>query len=146
MALCSMSPLSWRKTSLKFVSSWGIHPMGVLHYSATKSIILFQLADDMQCATCGAIKVMVLHEEAIVIRASPPSAAHVRAYMAVVGGEPSRPQPPPSEGEEEVHLPTGNPSQVGELHNISKQTLGTSQMMNCISLWRISTERSCFVS
>ena len=101
------------------------HPMGVLHYTATDSIILFQLPDDMQHAICGAIKAMPLHMETITIRASAPSAAYVRAYMAVVGGEPSRPQPPPSEGEEEVHLATGNPSQVGELHNVSKQTLGT---------------------
>ena len=37
----------------------------------------------------------------------------MRAHLAVVGGEPSRPQPPPLEGEEEVHLPTGNPQQSG---------------------------------
>ena len=28
-----------------------IHPMAVLHYTATEYIILFQLPDDMQCAT-----------------------------------------------------------------------------------------------
>ena len=32
---------------------------------------------------------MTLHEEAIKIRTSPPSATHIRAYMVVVGGEPS---------------------------------------------------------
>ena len=85
------------------------HPMGVLCYSATKSIMLFQSAEDMQCATCRVTKAMVLCEEAITIRASLPSAAHVRAYMAVVGGEPCRIPPPPSEGEEELHLPAGNP-------------------------------------
>ena len=52
---------------------------------------------------------MVLHEEAIAVRASAPSDIHMRAYMATVGGEPSRTQPPPSEGEEEVHSPTGKP-------------------------------------
>ena len=83
--------------------------MGVLHYLVTKSIILFQLADDMQCTTCRAIKATVLCEEAIAIRVSPPSATHVRVYMAMVGGEPSRTQLPPSEGEEELHLPAGNP-------------------------------------
>ena len=89
------------------------HPMGVLHYSAMESIILFQSADDMQCATCRAIKAMVLCAEAIAMRASPPSAAHVRAYMSVVGEEPSRPQPPPSQGEEEAHWPAGNPQPSG---------------------------------
>ena len=82
--------------------------MGELHYSVTESIVLFQLADDMQQTTYGAIKVMVLHEEAIAVKASPPCTAHVRAYMAVVGGEPSRTQPLPSKGEVELHLPTGN--------------------------------------
>ena len=86
-----------------------IHPMGILCYSVTKSIILFQSADKTQHITCGAIKVMVLCEKTIAIRASPPSMTHMRAYMAVVSGEPSRTWPPPSEGEEELHLPTGNP-------------------------------------
>ena len=46
------------------------HPMGVLHYSVMESVILFQLADEMQCTTHGSIKVMVLHEEATAVRAS----------------------------------------------------------------------------
>ena len=105
-----MSPLSWRKTLLKFASRLGHnHPMDVLHYSVTKSIMLFQLADHMPCATQGAIKAMVLHEEAIAIRVSPPFATHVKVYMGLVGGEPSRTQPPPSDGEEELHSPAGNP-------------------------------------
>ena len=33
-----------------------IHPVGVLHYSATKLVTLFQLADDVQCTTHGAIR------------------------------------------------------------------------------------------
>ena len=56
---------------------------------------------------------MVLSEEAIAIRVSPPSTTHMRAYMATVGGEPSRSQPPPSDGEEELHLPAGNPNLGG---------------------------------
>ena len=43
----------------------------------------------MQCATYGAIKAMLLHEEAIAIRTSAPSKIHIRAYMTTVGGEPS---------------------------------------------------------
>ena len=54
------------------------YPIGVLHYSRTKSIILIQSANDMQCATHDVIKAMVLHEEAIAIRASAPSETHVR--------------------------------------------------------------------
>ena len=101
------------------------HPMGVFCYSATESVILFRSVDEMQCATHRAMKVMVLHEEAIAIRASAPSKTHMRAYMTAVGGKPSRTQPPPSEGEGEPHSPTENPTQVGKLHTISKQTLIT---------------------
>ena len=97
--------------------------MGVLLYSVTESIVLFPLADDMQCSKCGAIKVTVLHEETIAVRVSPPLASHVRPYMAVVGGEPSRTQPPHFNGKEELHLPAGNPHLVGECH-ISKWTSG----------------------
>ena len=100
------------------------HPVGVLHYSVTESIVLFQLADDMQHATCGAVKVMVLHEEASTIRASAPSKTHVRAYMAMVGGEPSRTQPPPSEGEGEPHLATGNPHPGGRTPHCLQADLG----------------------
>ena len=101
------------------------HPVGVPHYSTTESIILFWSADDMQCATCRAIKATVLQEEAIVIRASAPSETHMRAYMTAVGGEPSRTQPPLLEGEGKlIHLLV-TPTQVGELCTISKQILVT---------------------
>ena len=83
--------------------------MGVPCYSATESIVLFQSADNIQHATCGAIKAMVLQEEAIAVRASAPSKTHVRAYMTIVGGEPSRTQSPCLEGEGEPHSPTDNP-------------------------------------
>ena len=56
-------------------------PLGVLHYSARESIILFCSADDMQCATHGAIKAMELHDEAIAIRATAPSETHIRACI-----------------------------------------------------------------
>ena len=62
------------------------HPLGVLHYTIMESIILFCSTDDLQWATHRAKKVMELHEEVIVIRATNPSTTHVMAYMAVVGG------------------------------------------------------------
>ena len=94
-----------------------IHPVGVLHYSATELIILFSSADNMQHATCGAIKATVLREEAIAVRASAPSKTHVRAYMTTLGGKPSRTKLPPLEGG--CHLPAGNPHSGGEiLHHL----------------------------
>ena len=83
------------------------HPVGVLHYSVMESVVLFHLAGNMQHATHGAIKATVLHDEAIAVRTSAPSEAQVRAYMIAVDREPSGTQPPPLEGEGEVHSPTG---------------------------------------
>ena len=122
------------------------HPMGVLCHLVTESIVLFQLADNKQHATCRAIKVTVLCEEAIAIRVSPPSTTHMMACMAMVGGEPSRTQPLPSDDEEELHSPTGNLTHLRECCNISRLTLGIWRMTNCTSLWRISAGRSHSVS
>ena len=95
------------------------HPMGVLHYSVIESIVLFQLADDMQCATHGAIKVMVLCEEAIAIRASPPSATHVRGLYGHSGLVTIHNPTSTLRGEKELHLPAGNSHTGGEiLHHL----------------------------
>ena len=73
----------------------------------------------MQCTTHGAIKASALHKEAVAIRASAPSKAHIRAYMTVVDGKPARTQTPPLEGEGEPHLPTENPHPGREtLHSL----------------------------
>ena len=68
----------------------------------------------------GAIKAMVLHEEAFVVRASAPSKMHVRAYMTAVHGKPSRTHPTFTLREEgEPYLPTSNPHLGGEtLHHL----------------------------
>ena len=79
----------------------------------------------MQHATHGAIKAMVLHEEAIVLGASTPSETHMRDYMTTVGGEPSRTQAPPLEGEGEQHSSLKTSIQVRKLCTISRQTLVT---------------------
>ena len=83
--------------------------MGMLHYSMTELVILFQLVDEMQCTTHGAIKVTVLCEEAIAVRASAPSETNVRAYITAMGGKPSTAQAQPLEGTGEPHSPAENP-------------------------------------
>ena len=89
------------------------HPMGVLCYSAMELVILFRSVDEMQCATHGAIKAMILSKEAIAIRASAPSKTLVRAYRTAVGGKLCRTQAPPWEGEgNHTHL-LETPTQVG---------------------------------
>ena len=64
---------------------------------------------------------MMLHDEAITVRTYPPSATHMRAYMAAVTEELSGIQPPSSNWEEEPHMSPSN-HQVGELHSTSNQT------------------------
>ena len=71
-----------------------------------ESVMLFHSVDDMLVTAWGVIKAMTLHEEAIKVRTSPPSAAHVRVYMAVVDGEPSGSQhPTPDMQENPQHSP-----------------------------------------
>ena len=63
----------------------------------------------MQCASCGAIEATELQDKPIAIWTMAPLEHHIRAYIAIVGGDPSKPQSPPSEGEGESHSPTHNP-------------------------------------
>ena len=47
---------------------------------------------------------------------------HIRAYITIVGGDPSKPQSPPSEGEGDPHSPTGNPNLGGgTLHHLQAE-------------------------
>ena len=115
------------------------HPERVLWYSAVELVILFHTVGELQVMMCRVVKALMLHEEAIRVRTSPPAATHVRAYMAAVTGEPSGIQPPPSSGEEEPHLSPSNPTQVGEPHNTSRQMLGISWIMS----WQQLMEELC---
>ena len=85
------------------------HPKGVLWYSVVKSVMLFPSADEMLVVTCGVIKAMALHKEAIKVRTSPHSATCVRAYMVVIDGEPSGTQHPTPDGEGDPHLSPSDP-------------------------------------
>ena len=74
---------------------------------------------------------MELQDEPIAIRTVAPLEHHLRAFIAIVVGDPSKLQSPPSEGEDESHLPTGNPHLGGgtphhlqaELGNLTDQEL-----------------------
>ena len=101
------------------------HPLGVLCYSATESGALFHSTEDMQCATCRAIKALELWDEATAIRAMSPLETHIRVYMIAVRGDPSKSQSPLSEGEGEPHSPTDNPHLSGEtLHHLQAELGG----------------------
>ena len=75
-----------------------IHPLGVLHYSATESVVLFHLTDNLWSATHGIVKAMELQAEAITVKAMAPSEAHTKAYLATLHLNPSN-------GEGEPHTP-----------------------------------------
>ena len=64
------------------------HPESVLRYLAAKSVMLFHSMDEMLVVAHGVITAMTSHEEAVKVRTSPPSAAHVRTYMVVMDGKP----------------------------------------------------------
>ena len=85
------------------------HPLGVLQYSATELVALFHMAEEMQQASCGTIKATELHNESIAIRTVAPLEPHIRAYITIGAGYPSKPQSLPSEGEVYPNSPTGNP-------------------------------------
>ena len=65
-----------------------IHPLGVLQYSATESAVLFHMVEEMQWASCGAIKATKLHDEPIAVKKVAPTESHIRAHITVWEGTP----------------------------------------------------------
>ena len=55
------------------------HPLGVLCYSAMDSVVQFRSTDELQCTTCGIVKVIELWAEAIIVKAMAPSEAHTKS-------------------------------------------------------------------
>ena len=74
------------------------HPLGVLHYSAMESVILFCTADELKCVICGIVQLMELWDEAITVKAMAPSEAHITTYMTIWHSKPST-------GDGEPHTP-----------------------------------------
>ena len=74
------------------------HPLGVLHYSTTESVVLFHSTDELQHATCKIVKAMELWGEAITVKAMAPSEAHTKAYPVTLHLNPSN-------GEGELYTP-----------------------------------------
>ena len=90
-----------------------IHPLGVLCYSASDLVVLFCMAQEMLQASRGAIKATELHDKLIAVKIVAPTEPHVKAYITVGEGYPTKPQSLPSEEEDDVNPPTGNPNQGG---------------------------------
>ena len=104
-----MATKIWAKWESSLTTVWLKWDTPVLQYSVIKPVMLFHTMDELQTVAHGVIKALTLHEEAIRVRTSLPSATHMRAYMATVTGEPSGIQPPPSDRMEEPHSSPSNP-------------------------------------
>ena len=72
--------------------------LGVLHYSAMESVILFCTSDELKHVSCSIVKVMELQDEAITVKAMAPSEAHITTYMTVWHLKASK-------GDGELHIP-----------------------------------------
>ena len=122
------------------------HPLGVLWYSAMELVALFCTTEEMQWASCSAIKATELWDEPIAVQTVAPSEHHLRAYIAILGGDPSKPHLHPQRGRVNPIHPLITLTQVGRLCVTSRQSLATSLTKSCINSWRISTRRLHSVS
>ena len=86
--------------------------------------MLFHFADEILIAACGVIKAMTLCKESITVRTSPPSATHVRAYMAVMEGEPSGTQDPTQDREGNPQVSPSDPHPDGRTPHQLQVNLG----------------------
>ena len=77
------------------------HPLGVLHYSAAESVVLFLTMDDLKCVTNDIAGDTKLHDEAITVKTIAPTEAHMSVYATVWHAKPSkgggRPHTPPQQ-------------------------------------------------
>ena len=88
------------------------HLLGVLHYSAAESVVLFLTMDDLKRATHNIAGDTELHDEAITVKTIAPTEAHMSAYATIWHAKPSkgggRPHTPPKQtptgGETPHHL------------------------------------------
>ena len=120
-----------------------IHPLGVLQYSATESVILFHTAAEIQQASCGTPKVTELCNKLITMKIVAPTEPQVKVYIQVGGGYPPKLWSLPSEEEEDVNSPIGNPDWGGVLCNAfrcikTRGSRGGSPMGDC-TLWAACT-------
>ena len=112
------------------------HQLGVLYYSATELVVLFQSTDELQHTTHGIVKTTELWGEAITVRALAPSEAHITGYLAMSHSIPQM-------GKDScIHLPNKLP-QVGEHCVIFKQNLDTLLTMSCVSSLRTEPKKLC---
>ena len=104
------------------------------------------MAEEIQWASCGAIKVMELCDKPIAIKIVDPTEPHIRAYITVGGSYPLNHNPHPQRKRMTLIHQWVTLTGVGVLCNTSRQSLKTSKTRNCGNSWRISVRRLHFVS
>ena len=103
------------------------HPLGVLHYSAMESIVLFSTMEDLKCASCGLVDVMELQNDAIMVMTLAPMEAHMATFTTVWHLKPTT-------GDGELHTPPQqSPPSRGTLHCLQAE-LGD---LNDHELWQL---------
>ena len=88
----------------------------------------------MQWASHGAIKVTELHDKLITVKIVAPTEPQVKAYIQIGGGYPPKLQSPPSEEEDDINSPTGNPDWGGGTPQCLQADLGDLTERN---LWQL---------
>ena len=93
------------------------YPLGVLHYSATESIILFGTMEELKCASCSLVDIMELQNDAIMVKTLAPLEAHIATFAMVWHLKPTT-------GDGELHTPPQQtPPSGGTPHHLPVELL-----------------------
>ena len=91
------------------------HPLGVLHYLPTESIILFNTAEDLNHVSHGLVDVTELQTDAITVVTLAPTEAHIASFTMVWHSKPTL-------GDGELHIPPQQtPPSGGTLHHLQAE-------------------------
>ena len=88
------------------------HPLGVLHYLAMESVILFSTMHNLDHVSHGLVDVTELQDEAITVQTMAPLQAHVVTFTSVWHSKPT--------------------SGIGELHTPPQQTPPSEGTLHCL--------------
>ena len=90
-------------------------PLGVLHYLAMESIILFSTTEELKQVSHGLVDVMELQNDAIMVRILAPLEAHISTFTMVWHSKPTA-------GDIELHTPPQQtPPSGGTLHHLQAE-------------------------
>ena len=116
MALLWMPPLFPEEDLVEICITKGhTHPLGVLHYLPTESVIFFSTGEDLNHVTCGLADVTELQGNAITITTLAPTEADIASFTTVGHSKPTL-------GDGELHTPPQQtPPSEGTLHCLQEE-------------------------